>query len=77
VPRWPQVIGSAAGIAYMGLENVSFGWYLKKVSPAAVAGYLAGVATLVAQSKLTAGVAGGAAVAAAAATAVSTTGLMH
>lgn len=38
----PQVIGSAAGIAYMGLENVSFSWYLNKISPAAVAGYLAG-----------------------------------
>jgi len=46
------VIGSAAGIAYMGLEKVNFGWYLKQLSPSAAAGYLAGVGTLVLQSKL-------------------------
>ena len=40
------VIGSAAGIAYMGLEDVSFSWYLKRVSPSAVAGYIAGIGTL-------------------------------
>eukprot|EP00802_Teleaulax_amphioxeia_P005117 Tamp_05121.p1 GENE.Tamp_05121~~Tamp_05121.p1 ORF type:complete len:565 (+),score=137.31 Tamp_05121:187-1695(+) len=43
------IIGSAAGIAYMGIEEVSFGWYLKRIAPGAVIGYLAGIATLVAQ----------------------------
>ena len=27
----------------MGLEDISFGWYLKKISWVALAGYLAGV----------------------------------
>ncbi len=36
------IIGSAAGIAAMGLENISFGWYLKHISRLAVLGYLAG-----------------------------------
>lgn len=43
------IIGSAAGIAYMGIEEVSFGWYAKKIAPGAVVGYLAGIAALVAQ----------------------------
>ena len=37
------IIGSAAGVAVMGLEDISFGWYLKKISWVALAGYLAGV----------------------------------
>jgi len=32
------VIGSSAGVAYMGMEDVSFGWYLKNVTPSAAAG---------------------------------------
>lgn len=36
------VIGSAAGVAFMSIEEVHFGWYLKKLAPAAFAGYLAG-----------------------------------
>jgi len=36
------IIGSAAGIAVMGIENISFGWYLKNISWLALAGYLAG-----------------------------------
>lgn len=39
------IIGSAAGVAVMGLEKISFGWYLKKISLYAVIGYLAGAAT--------------------------------
>lgn len=37
------VIGSAAGIAFMGLEKVNFIWYLKKVSLIALMSYLAGI----------------------------------
>jgi len=47
------IIGSAAGIAYMSFEkSANFGWYLKNITPGAVAGYLAGIATLSAQVKL-------------------------
>lgn len=38
------IIGSAAGVVFMGLERVSFLWYLKKISPPALIGYLAGIA---------------------------------
>lgn len=36
------IIGSAAGVAVMGMEKIDFIWYLKKLSPLALAGYLAG-----------------------------------
>jgi Na+/H+ antiporter NhaD/arsenite permease-like protein len=36
------IIGSAAGVAVMGLEHISFGWYLKKISPLAILGYVGG-----------------------------------
>jgi len=36
------IIGSAAGVAVMGLEKISFGWYIKKISLLALAGYFAG-----------------------------------
>ena len=36
------IIGSAAGVAVMGMEKIDFIWYLKKISPLALAGYLAG-----------------------------------
>ena len=36
------IIGSAAGIAFMGIEKVSFFWYVKRVSLAAFIGYVAG-----------------------------------
>lgn len=39
------IIGSAAGIVFMGLEKVDFFWYLKKISLAALVGYFAGIAT--------------------------------
>jgi Na+/H+ antiporter NhaD/arsenite permease-like protein len=36
------IIGSAAGVAAMGLEKIDFIWYLKKISLLALVGYLAG-----------------------------------
>ena len=36
------IIGSAAGVAVMGLERIDFFWYMKKISLLAIAGYLAG-----------------------------------
>lgn len=36
------VIGSAAGVAFMGLERVQFFWYLRRVGIAAFMGYFAG-----------------------------------
>ena len=36
------IIGSAAGVAVMGLERIDFVWYLKKISLLAIIGYLAG-----------------------------------
>ena len=38
------IIGSAAGVAVMGLEKISFGWYIKKISLYAIVGYFAGAA---------------------------------
>lgn len=37
------IIGSAAGVVVMGLEHISFGWYMKKVTWIAFVGYLAGI----------------------------------
>lgn len=39
------IIGSAAGVAAMGLERIDFIWYLKKISWLAIIGYLCGAAT--------------------------------
>lgn len=36
------IIGSAAGVVAMGMEKISFGWYLKNISLLALIGYLAG-----------------------------------
>jgi Na+/H+ antiporter NhaD/arsenite permease-like protein len=36
------IIGSAAGVAAMGLERIDFMWYLRKIAPLALVGYLAG-----------------------------------
>jgi len=36
------IIGSAAGVAAMGMEKIDFIWYLKKISLLALVGYLAG-----------------------------------
>ena len=45
------IIGSAAGVAAMGLEKITFGYYLKKIAPLALLGYAAGVAVFLAQWK--------------------------
>jgi Na+/H+ antiporter NhaD/arsenite permease-like protein len=39
------IIGSAAGVAIMGIFKIDFIWYLKKISLLALLGYLAGIAT--------------------------------
>jgi Na+/H+ antiporter NhaD/arsenite permease-like protein len=36
------IIGSAAGVAVMGMEKIEFGWYLKKIGFLALLGYFAG-----------------------------------
>ena len=37
------IIGSAAGVVVMGLEKITFGWYMKRISWIAFLGYLAGI----------------------------------
>lgn len=44
------IIGSAAGVAAMGLTNIEFFWYLKKVSIWALLGYLSGAMVFVAMN---------------------------
>lgn len=44
------IIGSAAGVAAMGLTKIEFFWYLKKVSFWAIIGYLSGAAVFVLMS---------------------------
>ncbi len=39
------IIGSAAGVVVMGMLNINFTWYLKRISGLALIGYLAGAAT--------------------------------
>ena len=39
------IIGSAAGVVAMGMENIGFVWYLKRFSLLALAGYIGGVLT--------------------------------
>lgn len=41
------IIGSAAGVAAMGMEKISFGWYLKNISGLALMGYLGGAAVYI------------------------------
>ena len=41
------IIGSAAGVAVMGILKVDFIWYMKKISLLALMGYLAGAATYI------------------------------
>ena len=47
------IIGSAAGVAAMGLEKIDFLWYAKKVSPYALLGYLAGAVLYILQYNFT------------------------
>jgi Na+/H+ antiporter NhaD/arsenite permease-like protein len=46
------IIGSAAGVAAMGLEKIEFFWYARKIGPLAFAGYFAGVAAYIIQYNL-------------------------
>jgi Na+/H+ antiporter NhaD/arsenite permease-like protein len=44
------IIGSAAGVAAMGLDNIRFFWYVKKISWLALIGYFAGIGVYLLQS---------------------------
>jgi Na+/H+ antiporter NhaD/arsenite permease-like protein len=46
------IIGSAAGVAAMGLEKIDFLWYARKISRLALLGYIAGAIAYIAQFKL-------------------------
>jgi Na+/H+ antiporter NhaD/arsenite permease-like protein len=46
------IIGSAAGVAAMGLEKIQFFWYVRKISGLALAGYLAGAGTYLLQYRM-------------------------
>ncbi len=46
------IIGSAAGVAAMGLEKIEFIWYLKKISLLALIGYFTGAAVFILQHYL-------------------------
>ncbi|MGE0019010.1 MAG: sodium:proton antiporter NhaD [Draconibacterium sp.] len=46
------IIGSAAGVAAMGMEKIDFFWYLKKISFLALLGYFAGAAAYLLQMQI-------------------------
>jgi Na+/H+ antiporter NhaD/arsenite permease-like protein len=46
------IIGSAAGVAAMGMAKIDFFWYLKKITPLALLGYFAGAGAYLLQSFL-------------------------
>jgi len=46
------IIGSAAGVAAMGMEKIDFVWYMKKMSLLALVGYFAGIGTYMVQEKM-------------------------
>jgi len=46
------IIGSAAGVAAMGLEKIDFIWYMRKISGLALIGYLAGALVYIVQYRL-------------------------
>ncbi len=46
------IIGSAAGVVAMGMEKISFFWYLRNISWLAVVGYLAGAGVFLLQQAL-------------------------
>ena len=37
------IVGSAAGVVVMGLEKITFGWYMKRITWIAFLGYIAGI----------------------------------
>jgi len=47
------IIGSAAGVAAMGMEKITFFWYLKKIAWLAFAGYIAGAMVYILQFSIT------------------------
>ena len=46
------IIGSAAGVAAMGLEKIHFFWYVKRISGLALLGYLGGAAVYIVQYRM-------------------------
>jgi Na+/H+ antiporter NhaD/arsenite permease-like protein len=46
------IIGSAAGVAAMGLEKIHFFWYVRRISGLALLGYLGGAAVFILQYRL-------------------------
>lgn len=46
------IIGSAAGVAAMGLEKIHFFWYVRKISGLALVGYFAGAGVYLVQHQL-------------------------
>jgi Na+/H+ antiporter NhaD/arsenite permease-like protein len=46
------IIGSAAGVAAMGIEKIEFFWYARRIGPLALAGYFAGVVAYIVQYNL-------------------------
>jgi Na+/H+ antiporter NhaD/arsenite permease-like protein len=46
------IIGSAAGVAAMGIEKIDFIWYLKKISWLALIGYFAGAVVYILQHQI-------------------------
>lgn len=46
------IIGSAAGVAAMGLEQINFIWYLKRISGVALLGYLSGALVYILENML-------------------------
>src|SRR5436190_10046374 len=47
------IIGSAAGVAVMGIEHIDFMWYLKKISWLALIGFVAGILVFLLQMQFT------------------------
>ncbi len=46
------IIGSAAGVAAMGLEHIDFLWYVRRIAPWAFAGYISGAVVVLLQRSL-------------------------
>lgn len=46
------IIGSAAGVAAMGIEKIEFFWYLKKIAWLALVGYIAGIVVFLIQHQI-------------------------
>ncbi len=47
-----MIIGSAAGVAMMGMEQIPFGWYAKRVAPLALLSMLVGIVSFLVQDAL-------------------------